>query len=175
MERKLRAASLSLAFLAFAALFERPAAADEACMGEAFFCGNFSCEARHGETPENCPIDCAFSTVRSYNAQTFCTEPARFFTPQSTAEVQSILSDPALKAYRVRVVGGSHSGTALYCSQDIVISTSKLSHVLGMRELNGENVVDVEPGVTLGQLQEWLHDSSYTLGFAVPNFPLITI
>lgn len=138
-------------------------------------CGNFKCEPTEGETSENCPIDCSSSRVHSYNHQVQCESFVEFSIPETRAEAEKKVAAAAHEGRSVRVVGHLHSATSLICGRDIIVSTEKLNHIIGLRDRAGEKVVDVEPGVTLGELESWLDQRGYSLGYGVINYPHVTM
>ncbi|MEW6056799.1 MAG: D-arabinono-1,4-lactone oxidase [Bdellovibrionota bacterium] len=149
----------------------------ESCKGfyKTLSCGNLVCEPRKKETAENCPIDCETFELRSYNSQAYCSQNAEFRSPKNLEEaVDDILMAQSL-GRSIRVVGAMHSQTDVFCGNEVMLSTAKLNAILGLREFAGDQVVDVQPGVKLGDLQDWLHEKNLTLGLAVPNYPHITM
>ncbi|MBT3984311.1 MAG: FAD-binding protein [Bacteriovoracaceae bacterium] len=120
-------------------------------------CGNQKCEASKGEDVNSCPADCLYSPVKSYNKQTICENTLGLHRPYSTLEVSQIVKNAYAKGEKIKVVGTLHSATGIICSEGHIISTENLNHVLGLENVGAKEYVNVEPGVTVFALSEWLH------------------
>jgi FAD/FMN-containing dehydrogenase len=138
-------------------------------------CGNRKCELSRGEDEGTCPADCITASVRSYDLQVSCVDVKRLFFPENVQEVQEIVKNSASSGLKIRVVGRGHSVNNQYCTDGIVISTAKLNHVIRLEPNQNEEVVVVEPGVTMIELMEWLHEHGKSLGYAVMGFRGMTV
>lgn len=137
-------------------------------------CGNGACG--RGETEINCPADCSDSPVKSYDNSMVCAEVQQFFEPRSISQVQDLINYASNAVASVRVVGTRHSVNNQYCNDGIIIGTANLNKIIGIeRNQGGSESVWVEPGVTVGDLAEWLHTRNRTLGYAQLGFRLATV
>ena len=151
--------------------------AETVCPGETLTlsCGNHNCEPELGENELTCPSDCLSTPIRSYNAQTFCTEMKAVYTPETQEEVIQRVQEAVAQKLHIRAVGRMHSTNSQLCSDGIIISTEKLNHILGIESTPNGEVVVVEPGVTLGNLSEWLHTKDRALGYGLIGFRGVTV
>jgi L-gulonolactone oxidase len=138
-------------------------------------CGNRQCERSLGEDEKNCAADCVQATIRSYNQQTLCHEVQSHLTPSSREEVQQAVQAAIQAGRRVRVVGRLHSANGILCNRDVVLSTERFNQVRGIETLGGVETVAVDPGITMAELMEWLHERGKSLGFPVMGFRGVSI
>ncbi|MBI2519841.1 MAG: FAD-binding protein [Bdellovibrio sp.] len=143
--------------------------------GLALSCGNKICEESKGENWETCLYDCLKVPVVSYNGETFCSEVQKILTPQNALDVQDIVLQAIETGYRLRVSGKAHTINSQICTDGIVISTEKLNKIMGMEIYQGNTTVQVEAGVTLGQLTSWLHERGMSLGYAIMAAKTMTV
>lgn len=144
-------------------------AGEASCPGVAFAvgCGDRTCDARAGEDPVSCPADCTDATVRSYNQQTLCERVAALVEPASVPELQAVIRRARAEQRPVRVIGRRHTSNAQLCSDGYVVSTAKLGQALHIERFEGVETVVTEPGIRLGDLNDWLDARGRSLGFAV--------
>lgn len=133
-------------------------------------CGDRKCEPKKGETATSCPSDCVDALVRSYNQQTLCTQVKNKFEPTTELEISEILKEAHKNNQKVRVVGALHSANSQVCTDGVVISTEKLRKIHGIRKVGNQEIVDVDSGVTLWELTEWLHTKGRALGFTIMGY-----
>ncbi|MCO4795356.1 MAG: FAD-binding protein [Bacteriovoracaceae bacterium] len=136
-------------------------------------CGNGICNKN--EDRNNCAADCVKGKIRAYNHQTICEKVKRVFRPENTDDVKDAIQYALDHRQKVRVVGQLHSANNQLCSDGIVLSTEKLRNVHGLSEFNGEEVVSVDGGVTLGELSAWLHDKDKSLGYTLIGFRGVSV
>jgi FAD/FMN-containing dehydrogenase len=140
----------------------------------AYSCGNKTCEPGLSETASNCPQDCLSAPLKSYNNVKACTDVDVVRTASSTAQVQQYVASAIAAGQKVKVSGNRHSISDAICTSGVVIKSSQATiHSTGTFE--GEETVLVDAGVKLGDLTEWLHARSRSLGYAVMGFRLPTI
>ena len=138
-------------------------------------CGNHVCDKDLGENENNCATDCLPALVRSYNAQTLCSQVQARYTPSTREELKSIVESAISAGKKVKVVGASHSASGVMCSDGIVIGTENLNKILRIESYQGVPTVVVEPGVIIYDLAEWLHERGYSLGYTLMGFRGVTI
>lgn len=136
-------------------------------------CGNKKCEKN--ESIDNCPADCLKDEIRSYNHQTICTNVQTIFTPKNIKEVQGAINYANELGMKVRATGKLHSANGQLCTNGIIISTKNLNKISGLEFSNNEEVVNVEAGVTLGELSEWLHTKNKSLGYTLIGYRGVTV
>lgn len=138
-------------------------------------CGDDICDSLF-ESEENCLADCLDTSLRSYNHFISCPKPYGLFVPNHIDEVQQVIRLAHAQDLRVRIVGSRHSINRQFCTDGIVISTEKLNKILGIiYEGDGSESVMVEPGVTMGELSQFLHRYDRSLGYAQLGFRLATV
>jgi FAD/FMN-containing dehydrogenase len=137
-------------------------------------CGDLKCEANRGESPSSCPLDCGTFSVRSANKQTNCENAGKSYEPTSAGDAERLVGELVSRGQHIRVAGRSHTASSLICSDDAVISTRKLNRIHGIETFGGVETVRFEAGVTIGELETYLHAKGKTLGFAVPGFSGVT-
>lgn len=81
--------------------------------------------------------------VRNWG-DTFSCTPAQIYYPQTNEDVQKIV----LNTSRLRVVGGGHSFSPLVCTEDTLVSLSKMTAVLS----NSSSTVTAQAGITIENL-----------------------
>lgn len=139
-------------------------------------CGNGICQRNKGENEVTCPLDCIDAYVKSYNSQTFCREIKELSFPQSAEEVQAIVRQAISDGRRVKALGRAHSTSGLICSNGVVIVMENLNKIVGLEKNSlGQEFVNLEPGVNIEQLTEWLHSRGRSLGVALAGFRGLSI
>jgi FAD/FMN-containing dehydrogenase len=144
-------------------------AGEASCPGVSFAvgCGDRACDARAGEDRVSCPADCSAAAVRSYNAQTLCEDLEALVEPASVGELQAVIRRARAEQRPVRVIGRRHTSNEQLCSDGYVVSTAKLTEALHIERFEGVETVVTEPGIRLGDLNDWLDARGRSLGFAV--------
>jgi FAD/FMN-containing dehydrogenase len=151
----------------------------------ALACGDGTCDARD-TVPEACPADCKPSQIRSYNSLTSCGRAGTVHAPRSIAAVQNIVTAAARAGRSLRVVSArkdgwvasryAHSANDQLCTDGDLISTENLKTIHGpVRQFEGQETIEVDPGVTMHALAEYLHRNNRSLGYAVFGFRQATI
>ncbi len=138
-------------------------------------CGNGKCEPESGENEVTCPEDCLKAPVKSYNSETFCDKVQEVDHPETAEEVQSIVKRAVSVGAHIRVIGNAHTTNHQICSDGIIITTEKLRHIIGIEKYDGKDTVVVEPGATLDELTEWLHQRNQSLGYAIIGYRGVSI
>ena len=138
-------------------------------------CGNWKCEPKKGENENTCPADCVKADIRSYNSQTLCHEVQRIFRPDSIDRVQHAVKFARENGLKVRVVGQMHSANEQLCTGGVAITTEHLNRIHGIEKFEGQETVNVEGGVILGDLTEWLHTHNRSIGFNIMGFRGVSI
>ena len=141
----------------------------------AITCGNGICETDQGENENSCPADCANIPLKSYNLQTLCKDVKGIYSPKTIEEAQSLIRKASDEGWNIRVIGRAHTANTQLCTNGVIISTENLNHILGIERYEGSDTVWVEPGVTLGELAEWLDKRGLSLGYATTQFAGTTI
>ena len=136
-------------------------------------CGDNVCGNR--EDKNNCPADCIKGEIRSYNHEVICDKVKTVFTPKTEADFQAAIKVSIKNGMRVKVVGNLHSATNMLCNKSTVISTKNLNKVIGLEKYQGEDVVNVQAGVTIGELSEWLHERKKSLGYTMIGYRGVTV
>ncbi len=136
-------------------------------------CGNKICDKN--ETIKNCAADCLKDEIRSYNHQYICTGIKTIFTPKNITEVKEAVQKANEYGMKVRAAGNLHSANTQLCTQGVTVSTKNLKQIIGLETFNGEEVVNVEAGVTLGELSEWLHEKDRSLGYTLIGYRGVTV
>lgn len=136
-------------------------------------CGNKTCD--ENEDASNCPADCVKAAVHSYNYQTLCTEYKTIYRPRTLEEARDAVKAALNANLKIRIVGASHSANDQICGQGIVISTEFLKEIHGLETFKGEEVVNVQAGVTQGELNEWLYQNDKSIGITPIGYRGVTI
>ena len=148
-------------------------------------CGDGKCDAAD-TVPEACPADCKKPDIRPYNSLTLCTKVQTIHAPKSIDEVQKIVSAAAKAKRSIRVVSSrkddwvadryAHSANDQICTEGDIISTENLTAIYGPpKQFEGQDTIEVDPGVKMHDLAEYLRTVDRSLGYAVFGFREATI
>lgn len=148
-------------------------------------CGDGKCDARD-TVPAACPADCKKPSLRPYNSLSLCTKVQTVHAPSTIAEVQRIVAAAARAKRSVRVVSSrkddwvadryAHTANDQICTDGDLISTENLTKIHGPpKEFEGQDTIEVDPGVTMHSLAEYLRTVDRSLGYAVFGFREATI
>lgn len=114
-------------------------------------------------------------TIQSYNLDTVVHNVPIFY-PKTIEEVQSLIKDAHDHHTNVRFAGTSHSTNSTIIGSGIYIKSENFNKILGIEADSAYGpVVNVESGVKLGDLHEYLAQHGYSLGFAYPFYYGISI
>lgn len=136
-------------------------------------CGNLVCDS--GENASSCPADCSSYVLASYNYQTLCRDIDAVFTPTSVGEIQNIVMNAASLGQHVKVSGAAHSASDIMCTDGVLIHMSAMNHILGLETFEGVETVNVEGGVKMLTLGEWLDSQGRSVGFTHLGFNGTTV
>ena len=140
-------------------------------------CGNFICEPNSGETDNNCPIDCQDQLTRpiSFNALTSSCQSSFVFYPSTLQEIKDQLKSSILQNKELRIWGTGHSYSPELCSDGNYMVLKNFSQIHGIENFYGEEVVNVDAGVTFSDLNIFLAQNQKALGFNIPGFGDISV
>jgi len=117
------------------------------------------------------PEDCDGAKVKAYNHRVCCTKVQDVVTPDTIEELeQAITSAP-----HVRVVANSHTSNEQICTDGVGISIASFNRIHGLRHKGGVEWVDVDAGVRLSDLNRWLYERGWSIGYTTIGFRGITI
>ena len=140
-------------------------------------CGNKVCESQSNENSINCPMDCDPGVVTSYNYETVCTKDSVIYRPENLSDLQGILAEVSKSSNpHLRFLGSRHSISSLVCGKGNSVLVENFNRIIGVGvDSSGQNYVEVEAGVKLGDLSDFLHQKGYSLGFAFPAYHGLTM
>jgi FAD/FMN-containing dehydrogenase len=141
-------------------------------------CENGTCDRLLGENATNCPGDCldGRNHVKPYYSMAVSCPATRIFRPETVANAQWAMRRSVLQGRRVRVVGTAHTASKAICVEDgNVISTEKLTRILGLGTYKGQPVLNVEAGAHIWDIAEYLHARGKALGYNIPGYGDISI
>jgi FAD binding domain-containing protein/D-arabinono-1,4-lactone oxidase len=141
-------------------------------------CENGRCDRLLGETAQNCPGDCLDTDTHVlpyYSLAASCPETA-IFRPSDLTEARAAMRLTVAQGRHVRVVGTVHTGSSAVCSEHgNVLSTERLSAILGLETYAGQSVVHVQAGAHIWDVAELLHSNGKSLGFPIPGYGDLTV
>ncbi|XBW37970.1 hypothetical protein QEN19_003555 [Hanseniaspora menglaensis] len=114
----------------------------------------------------------AFSTILSTGisnhtfsnwANIYEIKPELYFQPNNVDEVIDIVKECNASHKTVTVVGSGHSPSDMCISKDYLINLDKMNKVLSFTEHPGYADVEVEAGVRIFQLNEYLNEKGYNM------------
>ena len=140
-------------------------------------CGDGQCEVALGENPMNCPFDCGNPLTRPISWTPFTTqcEASFVYYPMSLDDIRTGLKQTILSNEELRIWGTGHSSSPELCSEGGYMVLRFLNQIIGIEEYNGDEVVNVQPGVTFSVLNEYLFNNSKALGYAMPGYGEISV
>lgn len=114
-------------------------------------------------------------TIQSYNYDVIAPNVPIFY-PRTLEDVQALIKDAYNRNVNVRFSGTSHSTNTVILGSGIYIKSENFNQILGIEDNSQYGlVVNVESGVKLGDLHEYLAQHGYSLGFAYPFYYGISI
>ncbi|MEM9257158.1 MAG: FAD-binding protein [Pseudomonadota bacterium] len=143
-------------------------------------CRNNDCDAELGENATNCPEDCAnpASQVMAYYTQGMTCPPTTIYEPLTVGELQDDVRTIVSSGRKVKPAGTSHSATSIICGDGIsdVIRSTHLTEIGPVEafESHGQTV-NVQAGVEINDLQEYLAALGYSHGFGATGFGGISV
>lgn len=113
--------------------------------------------------------------IISYNYET-AAKNVPIYYPTSIDQVQNIIKTASQNNVKVRFSGASHSTSSIILGSGIYIKSEKFNRIDGIvNDPQHGPVVQVESGVKLGDLSDYLSERGYSLGFAYPYYYGLTI
>lgn len=166
----------------FAILVRTPGApAQETCPAWTLLslsCENGTCDRLLGENKTNCPGDCldGRNHVKPYYSLAVSCPATKIFRPETVTDAQRAMRRSVWQGRRVRVVGTAHTASKAICVEDgNVISSEKLTRILGLETYKGQAVLNVEAGTHIWDIAEYLHVRGKALGYNIPGYGDISI
>jgi FAD/FMN-containing dehydrogenase len=141
-------------------------------------CENGVCDRLLGEDAASCPGDCldGRNHVKPYYSLAVSCPATRIYRPATVEQARRAMRRSVSRGRRVRVVGTAHTASKAICVEDgNVISTEKLTRILGLETYKGQSVVHVEAGAHIWDIAEYLHARGKALGYAIPGYGDISI
>jgi D-arabinono-1,4-lactone oxidase len=94
-------------------------------------------------------------------ARTFHSRPELYIQPESTAEIEKIVTLARKCRKRIVVVGSGHSPSDLTCTSSWMVNLDKYNQMLEVNEKTG--VMVMQAGIRIYQLQEVLAQTGHTM------------
>lgn len=114
-------------------------------------------------------------TISSYNGET-TQNNAQVYYPSNVGEVQTIIRNALKTGQKVRFSGSSHSTSSLILGPGVYVKNSSLNKIIGLKKKGANGaIVEVESGVKVADLVDYLEKHGYSLGFAYPYYNGLTI
>jgi len=117
------------------------------------------------------PPNCDGAKVKAYNHQICCDKVSEIVAPENLAELEKAITS----AHHVRVVANSHTSNEQICTDGVGISIANFNQIHGLRRKSGVEWVDVDAGVRLSDLNRWLYEHGWGIGYTTIGFRGITI
>jgi len=111
----------------------------------------------------------------SANGRTSCTEYQAYRYPQTEYDIITAIFEAKSKGYKIKAVGAAHTDNELICGTGVALSNRFMNKIFDIEYFEGVPTVRAQPGVTIRQLGEWLHQRHKSLGFAVVGFEGVTL
>lgn len=113
--------------------------------------------------------------IISYNYETVAKDVPIYF-PSTVEEAQSLILRARQNQVQVRFSGASHSTSSIILDTGIYIKSKNMNRILGVKQDPEHGaIVEVESGVKLGDLADYVGEKGYSLGFAYPYYSGLTI
>jgi hypothetical protein len=117
------------------------------------------------------PPTCDYPKVWQYNHYLCCEEVVEQKTPTSEAEAIAMYRDAILsRTDSVRVLGAIHTGNDGICTKGVVIDVRKLNAPVGIETFHSKTTVVAGAGMSIFELNDWLHARGYSLGLGTLEF-----
>lgn len=117
------------------------------------------------------PQDCDGAKVKAYNHRVCCAKVQELVAPESVDELEQAITS----AQHVRVVANSHTSNEQICTDGVGISIANFNQIHGLRRRGRVEWVDVDAGVRLSDLNRWLYEHGWSIGYTTIGFRGITI
>jgi hypothetical protein len=117
------------------------------------------------------PADCEGAKIKAYNHQICCAHVEELVAPENLEELEQAIRS----AKHVRVVGNSHTSNGQICTDGVGISIANFNQIHGLRRRGGVESVEVDAGVRLSDLNRWLSEHGWSIGYTTIGFRGITI
>ncbi len=117
------------------------------------------------------PQDCDGAKIKAYNHRVCCDQVQEVVAPESVAELEKAITSSS----HVRVVANSHTSNEQICTEGVGISVANFNQIHGLRRKGGVEWVDVDAGVRLSDLNRWLYEHGWSIGYTTIGFRGITI
>jgi FAD/FMN-containing dehydrogenase len=121
------------------------------------------------------PVACPAPDVSHYNGYFCCDSVKTLSAPTSQAEAVQMTRAALLAPGRIRGLGHLHTGNDALCTDGTVIRTDRLKRIVGIETFDGQPTVVAEAGVTVYELNDWLHARGFTLGMGTLEFRDATV
>ena len=95
----------------------------------------------------------------------------RWWRPETLEELEKTITS----AQHVRVVANSHTSNEQICTEGVGVSIANFNQIHGLRRKGGVEWVDVDAGVRLSDLNRWLYERGWSIGYTTIGFRGITI
>jgi len=115
--------------------------------------------------------DCDGAKIKAYNHHICCDKVQQLVAPETLAELEKAVTS----ASPVRVVANSHTSNDQICTEGVGISIANFNQIHGLRRRGGVQWVDVDAGVRLSDLNRWLYEHGWSIGYTTIGFRGITI
>lgn len=134
-------------------------------------CAGSSGQVKSDGSIKNPAPFCPQPKVAQYNRYFCCDQVQEQREPADAREAAAIVRDALLHTSRhIRVLGAAHTGQELICTDGLVLRTTRMKQIIGLQDVGGEKTVVAEAGVTVGELNRWLHARGYTLSSGTLEF-----
>ncbi|CAI8507359.1 unnamed protein product [Hanseniaspora opuntiae] len=90
-------------------------------------------------------------------------KPELYFQPESIEEIQEIVNECNKNGKTLTVVGSGHSPSDMCLSKDYLLNLDNMSKVLSFKEYEGYADIEVEAGIRIFQLNEYLDQKGYNM------------
>lgn len=117
------------------------------------------------------PKDCDGAKIKAYNHWVCCPKVESLVAPETIADLEKVITS----AHHVRVVANSHTSNEQICTDGVGISIANFNQIHGLRRKGATEWVDVDAGVRLSELNRWLYERGWSIGYTTIGFRGITI
>ncbi len=117
------------------------------------------------------PKDCDGAKIKAYNHWVCCAHVSDVVAPDTIADLEKAVTSAA----HVRVVANSHTSNEQICTDGVGISIANFNQIHGLRRKGTTEWVDVDAGVRLADLNRWLYERGWSIGYTTIGFRGITI
>jgi len=122
------------------------------------------------EVPPLPPTSCVAPHVWHYNHYLCCTDVTTLDAPPDEAQAVEHFRNAILNHQRIHTLGAAHTGNDGICTKGMVLRTTNLNHALRIENFHGHPTVVAEAGITIYDLNQWLHERGYSLGMGTLEF-----